>query len=447
MYLSTAKVDGLRVLVTRDGDGPTQVLTRHMQAVDNVPPPTTLSPDTELDCEFLAPWFLVFDASRIQGTDVRDMPYVERYRRLVAYLRERAVFDMVVPKRMVSLESLHHLLNTLGTTTDLLLQTTLSDCVHADWSEAVHAQVLPVDGLVFMHCQATYDFKSPALFPLLKWKCAPTLDVSVCTRDLVRGLNIPAYYWEYSHRLQRSQRRTLPFRCHGRLNVQGQGRFVVVECLCDGTLIRERPDKTRTNSARTIWDTIWLARENIQLLDILRVCYHKDLHTHWIDTSLQTSFGELEVRYTTTLEGIIAVGAHLEKTTAYKTRHTTHTVDYLCGLYRVTQQEDGTYTCVHKERVCHFIEEGFKYHYSYEHPIPCPRSFRLDCVHERHKQRTRYVVLINGGKVAVDCTTINGTLQPTYEVEVELLAGRLHHVTSVATYLSSLFHSLTAVQE
>jgi len=478
-YVATAKLDGIRMLAILCHEG-VYLISRAMEVyqTDCVVLPIPAGLHCIFDGELMDNrYFIAFDAMVVDGVDISQHPFSQRYNQLCRTLSGVTIPSSIlfVPKRMHPLQEMSAVVSLLeADDTPHAFSIKASDAVHTTWASSVYG-VFKADGLIFM--DTTDSFLCTHSFGLLKWKRCATFDVLMDMRDLCttqgdprRVDQVQTYYWEYSERLGKSIR--VPFVVvqttrddrvsvwQDRMQVKASGT-VCVECFRDvlgWRIFRSRPEKSRSNSSRTITDTLWIDQERITFSDIL---YGVGRQTQSVlepdDSSLQpihgicnrlswvgytwaqsTDIGELELRLTH--DGTPSVPAamfhrimeRLEQTTSM-IRSEVLSTDYTCGPVRVTSVGDTSYA-IQKETA--FVANillpdlspmGMRCALSYEHPVP---SLDLEYVathytSRRVKRRWRFV---HRETVAIDCTYVQTTdwrdstvIVESYEIEIELI--------------------------
>jgi hypothetical protein len=379
----------------------------------------------------------------------------------------------VLPKRMHAFDDMSTLFSFLGSHTDPhLFSIKATEAVHEKWATMMHTDsVYKADGIIFVDGMGS--FMVAHAFGLVKWKKTATFDVLMDMKDLCTKFGEPrrtdtvqTYYWEYSERLQKSIR--IPFvRCRvstrkrralwlARMRVQKSGT-VVVECFHgrDGWyVLRCRPEKNRSNSSRTINDTIRIDEENITISQIqksfqqstsIKVTSDNPLHIvcseyAWLcyTWAQATDICELELRLLH--NGTSSIPASMFHRIVERLGVNTSMIkseisstDYTSGSIRATSIGDTSFA-IQKE-------PGFKSTFlvpampaismrcvlSYEHPCT---SWDLAYVTShyttrRQKRRWRFV---HRETVAIDCTHVQTTdwrnpetIIESYEIEIELL--------------------------
>jgi hypothetical protein len=476
-YIATAKLDGVRVLaiVCREG---VFLVDRSLSVFKTDCPPLDLrNGHCVFDGELMDnQYFLAFDAMVVDGVQVCSQPFVDRYTKLCTFLETTVVPGplQIVPKRMHSMDDLVTLFTFLGPHRDPhVFSINMMDAVHEKWAPSVPPDsIYQADGAIFM--DGTDSFLVSRSFGLVKWKKTVTFDVLMDMKDLCskqgeprRTDTVQTYYWEYSERMHKSVR--VPFmRCRisasqrralwlERMRVQKSG-IVCVECFRDRegrwSVLRCRPEKNRSNSSRTINDTLRIDEEGITISHIqkafgqstsIEVTSTSSLHTlcntyGWLGYvwAQATDICELELRLLH--NGTSSISASMFHRIVERLRMNTSmekseisSTDYTSGSIRATSIGDTSYA-IQKE-------PGFKTTFllpdtplismhcvlSYEHPSASwdMNYVTSQCTTRRQKRRWRFV---HRETVAIDCTHVQTmdwrdpeTITDSYEIEIELL--------------------------
>jgi hypothetical protein len=325
---------------------------------------------------------IVFDTMVLHGQDISHRPFLDRYHEMCTYLRGvKITGDMqLVPKRMYTLDTLGQLTAGWQRADRHTFQVPWVDAVHPDWT--AEGPSLPADGLIWMDGRETFGFLAP--FGLLKWKRTNTVDVLMDLADLYKTTSdlVPTYYWEYEGRLGRSVRKVF-----GQCQITRPERLVLwqtrmsmhrkrwppttvcVECYRDGLhwqFQRGRFLKERSNSSRTLQDTLQIVEDALELGDLLidPICVVGDSvglvgeigrNYQWLGRTWRQTpgVGELELRMTyegqTSIPPVVfyRVVERLEGTIARLCE--TDTEDYGCGSMRTTRAEGVLVSTIRKE--------------------------------------------------------------------------------------------------
>jgi hypothetical protein len=490
-YLATAKLDGVRVIAIMCNDG-LFLLDRTMSVFQTDCPLLSLAGGhCILDGELIDDrCVFAFDAMVVNGINICDLPYQDRYNQLCTFLTTIQIPGAlhVVPKRLHRVEDLHRLFDVLAPHTNPhLFSIHAADVCHEKWATTVHG-TFEADGIIFMDSTSTFRFDNE--FGLVKWKQKATFDVlldmrDLCTRDgkPLMADTVQTYYWEFSERMRKSVR--VPFvRCvlssaqrveiwTQRMHAQ-RAITVCVECFRDRNIwqvMRCRPEKNRSNSSRTINDTIRIDEEDItgahmfeafsvyrgtnidtkvvnsevKVNNIDGTIISQPLHTlcnslSWIGYTWAQSTDICELELRLTHEGTSSIPSArfhriLERLRMNPSMVQSEiaSVDYTCGTIRVTTSGDTSYT-IQKEAgfrstfaLPGMSPIGMRCVLSYEHPST---SWDMDYVlsqytTRRQKRRWRFV---HRETVAIDCTYVQMTdwrdhtpVVESYEIEIELL--------------------------
>ena len=463
-YQITAKLEGVRRLYIHSVHGQFLVDRAHqvvrLAALEQPETETADGCHSVLDGEYMADGHLyIFDALVVRGQVLLDRPFRERYAHAAAFVANHTSTTLHM-KRFYPIVDCRALLDACHLDAHVLRVDAEAVSVAGAGAGAGTGVRALADGLILMDQEAPYLTTSP--FALLKWKCAHTVDVLVdlrmlCTRDGVphRASRVRTYYWEYSvfHgrsrpvffascRTTTAQRRLLwkAARAHGTQYV------LCVECAHGPggwTIVRPRLDKTRSNAARTVRDTLQLVAEALSFQDLRELLLRRasDDHDEQVEPSLQAWAGhawtrsaapcELEVRLlhqgTTALPVAVfdAIVARLSRTMCATE---TSRVDYASGEVRATIGG----AAIHKEElarhdwsVAHLAPLSFRCVLSLEHLVPTP--LLREWTHRRHKRQWRFVTQ----NIAIECSRVYATdiqapdtMVLSYEVELELVSSR-----------------------
>jgi hypothetical protein len=474
-YMATAKLDGVRVLAIVCSEG--LFLVDRTMSVFRVETAMTLplgGKHCVFDGELMdSRYFFAFDAMVVNGTCIDQQPFKDRYVQLCTFLKEVPIQGTVcfVPKRMHRMEDLTALFAVLMPNKNThVFSVQVADVVQTDWIHLVHGECT-ADGIIFMDETDTIHFNRQS-FGLVKWKKTATFDVLMDMKDLCntlgeprRGNLVQTFYWEYSERMGQSVR--VPFaRCmttrgdrvsiwEQRMQMQ-RSSTVCVECFRNNTgwhVLRCRPEKHRSNSARAIMDTLWIAKEDLSMGHIRRAFDHRytvlgpslpvvhdDICSRlaWLGYTWAQASDICELELRLIHEGTSSIPACMFHRIVQRLQMTTSMVqseivssDYTCGSVRMTNVGDTSYA-IQKElgfRTDLILPEmsplGMRCALSYEHPSPSPVPVSSRCTSRRQKRRWRFV---HRETVAIDCTYVQTMdcrdteiTTDSYEIEIELL--------------------------
>ena len=388
---------------------------------------------TILDCELLegCTRWVAFDALWLEGADLRDVPFADRYALLCEWRARTKALPNIHVKRAFPWPANDALLAAFFGTGGRFAVPWSEYMVGYEGEQKQKCEnTVPVDGLVIMRRRATAAFDEK--FDLLKWKPCPTIDVLVRSADVFAGNPSPlAYFWKYSEREQRCTVREF-----GRVgNALPAGtevdtaRFTVVEVAHDAEekrweIQRVRLDKRRANSAPTIFETHLMVDERIgrdeltsavSVRPVLRTC----AGGAWLgDVWRRCSTAELEVRVLhrgspdlpeDTFHGIMQ-RLHAYVRARELVHHREESTDYFAGSVRTTVRNGSTRSIV-KERVarydlrCEESELAARLALSYEHDADIVVHGEDTGVvqYRRHKIRECFA---HGGKLQVHCTRV-----------------------------------------
>jgi len=497
-YLVTAKLDGLRMLALASTDG-VFLVDRSLTVYDTQTAIKTAQDLCIFDGELMDHRYLVvFDAMVIDGTEITQEPYEERYRRVCQSLREMTVAKgvSIVPKRLYPWTRIQELTATFQPDGLHTFHVPISATIHPDWT--LPCPSFSTDGLIWMNRTENFAFRRP--FSLLKWKRLVTFDVLVDLQDLCDAKGrprsedpVPTYAWDYSVRLGRSQRyvfgtcritpderrllwtgrRDQAGRWHEPTREMRYPRVVCIECTQETAttfkLFQGRLTKNRSNSTRTLQDTRRLAEEAVSLQEILDTVHRvpddsEGFYVSSIGQSLQwleRAWGqapECELELRLTYEGRSSLPPSMFYRTVERLQGRPNflvsildTEDYLSGNIRTTRNGYGVLSSIRKEPMyrceasCAGWEPyGFRCVYSSEDPISTwdTRQIREKCTQVRRKHRWRFLA---AGDLAIECTQVQTVSWPgvcvvtTFEMEIELLRSPGPESRPLGSRVTSLF--------
>jgi hypothetical protein len=520
-YVSTLKLDGVRCLLHLSDQG-MYLVDRSMNiylVTRDIVSRSVIILDGELvesqKTHMIS--FMAFDTLVMHGHDIRAMSFGTRYefmRHFVSQHDNSITGSLqVMCKRFYSLSNLSTLLSTMiPSGKELYTVTNPTVSKYKSKDDTIYA-----DGIIFMDLRASYDCKGNDFpFGIMKWKRVPTIDLMIDRKDLCdmngrphTNYRIQTWYWEYDQRQGRSCKR--PFQgsiivsSTQRRTLWEEGRnatprlyMTCVECASSSTstmkewsVLRGRPDKTRSNSARTIRDTMSIIKENIQVSTLMRMLHPRDSisspppslvstmdmyqissHFKWLGYTWLHGprCSELEIRLmengtpNVSLSLFQTVLSRLEVADNMIRCSETHMIDYTCGPVRVTVDPTKVDTRgIFKEtlyvqdfQIQDLSKTLLRCALACENPDLDTKWTQSKAVAEhstrREKHRTRF---LHQNLVAIDLTRVqtldwkdsssssSSSTEYEYEIEIELLQGSVHIECPMLTLLwRMLFYGL-----
>jgi hypothetical protein len=240
---------------------------------------------TVLDGEYVDFQFVAFDILIHNGQDVRNEPFMKRHIRMFDFVQNEFNFTtsiQIVPKEIYPLSDIHTLVTQDEDKNGIYKIPTYK--ITPQWyvKRSPHRDYYNADGVIFMDNRSMYDDNSC----LFKWKPVPTIDVMVFLSDINiinENNHVQTWYWEYNISQKRSYRapfqncsidnKTKQIILENNNNNNNSRKMICVECRYyyhtkTWSVIKYRPHKTRSNSSRTIKDTLRIIHEHITLSTI-----------------------------------------------------------------------------------------------------------------------------------------------------------------------------------
>lgn len=476
-YLVTAKLDGVRVLYVSYSLG--SFLVDRSLNVYRVSNQSHTCAKFILDCEYVHDrYIMAFDCIALHGITVTQRTYETRYTMLCAFVQRGLHTDHdVLVKKVVPVSQVDCITRHLKTENVHLFTTSMDKTIVGD--ETNHEDVrVPVDGLVFMNSTSSYVFDEK--FSLLKWKRTPSIDVLVHMNELMNvhcQPYITSFFWQYSNRKGRCTRRT--FKCvHNVLDTEylctlkiQTSRYVCVEVVYDPVsdswnIIRVRTDKSRSNSALTIYDTLWVIKEGITLDHMSMVQSVSNIETthlneiskelctlNWVGKTWSETCDESELEVRLMVDGSVQVPESMVQSVVERLRTMENmvedyrmVVDYMVDSTRVSDQGYQLQSII-KEKC--FVQDivlpdnprfQIRLSMSYEHSdhINSFKYVDMDKVRSSYTlRREKYRHSFLHRNVArIDCTRVKthniqtGSETEHFEIEIEALHDKRYGCTS-----------------
>ena len=294
-----------------------------------------------------------------------------------------------------------------------------------------------VDGIIITNNKYDDD--------VMKWKPVPTIDVVVHKSD-IQSEHVMTYYWDYNTKNKRKERTKFRYcviqddyvkQCI----LSSPYHWVCVECRVKtmGTdnwvIIGTRPDKTRSNSAYVIHDTLDIISECVSESEF--TCYRPTSYDHWIIDawSQNTHLYELECRLSYKNSGSIepSVFYHILSTchNRFKQFNILRTIDYTNDGMRITIHDDDfrQRTVIRKRKYLSDVQElngnwTMCVVLSSEIPVSsCERTRHVNGNESyteltRKKHRTRFNCHSTG--LFIDFTVVSHPKNNDYTFEIEI---------------------------
>ena len=276
-FWKTYKINGLRVLIHFDSS------TREVYLIDrrlrtflvHTEPSSSVDGDVTLDGELVyipvnnRYIFFAFDVLTYDSQPTNGMSMQQRHDLMLGMsLSKIGTIDVYV-KRFFPLY--------YNASFSPVVPLSFLGHVHDKHANMTDDPIFSVDGLILMDVRGGYDVNDTEIQPefrLLKWKPTPTVDVLMYTSDLHKN-HIVTYYWEFNHVTRYKEMRAF-MECvlyddtiRNQISTNMSQRMTCVECEYDRTgdqwyIVGVRLDKTRSNAAQTITETIEIIREHVQ---------------------------------------------------------------------------------------------------------------------------------------------------------------------------------------
>jgi hypothetical protein len=495
-YSVTPKLDGVRKLLCILQEGMYFLDRRNRVEMLSTTGSTTTSSSTILDGEYIDNCFVVFDMIIYNGEDIREQSFKRRYECMLTfvniYQEEKKYTDVlkVFPKTIYPLTKIDSVLLTVPNDKGIY-SVTSTTIIPTCYTSFPYTTEFKVDGLIFMDDRATYNSTSG----LYKWKDVATIDVMMFVSDL-QNLQpnknmVQTWYWEYNTYMQRSYQTKFKM-CFIKqsmkesmlkhtLHVVSKSIMICVECMFDRKthqwiILKHRPLKKRSNSSRTVHETLRIIHEQLSYAELCLLCKNTNIKDDkniveietqlsifcnkltWLGCAWSTDHHfELELRLL--CNKIPHVPPHMFETVLLRLQSNKHfiykyheTTDYLSGECRATYIDTSNtpQIVLKKERIFSkdiYIDKsmfGIRCCLSIEHT--CTNNYnKKRYMSRRRKKRHRFIYR---NSISIDLTKVynNDDKTPTYEIEMELLHDHLNmnisHQISLKRIQSMYYHML-----